>query len=222
MYSVSLAQQPVAGLSVEQHVLAEESWGRIVRDQPFHHPDSRLSGDPRLNRDDGGRTSYNFSLATQLAVAHELIGSNNVPGVVTGYFYTANSAAPLAHTLRGYFDDIEAPHPPILPIDKSRVDRLRKVIKRFDISNAIVIDQYVCEGNTLRVAAQELHQAGLPMSDIYAVGSRLYHQLKKDGEDVSNTRFALVKPEKDQLAMQFYRAGQLLAQQTTKVRSLVM
>lgn len=198
--------------------VAEKLDARIVEPDDWC-TEARLSihgpGMPQFLRTDlYDDDQYNFSFSTQLASVQEHLqaeADRGVDPVKPVYFYTANSAAPLAHTLRGFFDAQDSLHPPITHIDSHRrIDRLSRVMSHLAATHVVVIDQYVNKGKTLSDAVVQFIEMGLPPSAIMTIGTRLYTQLYEDGKDASNCHFANLDPATNWLAGRFYQAGRTL------------
>jgi hypothetical protein len=119
--------------------------------------------------------NHDTSFARQMA---ELVIGDLAP---EAYLVTANSAIPVADSIRGFFEELGQTSPPIYPInansedswsyyfpgeghDTSRVyanevKRLNCLLEGFD--NVCVVDQYVFSGRTISFAAQMMRSAGV-------------------------------------------------------------
>jgi hypothetical protein len=96
-------------------------------------------------------------------------------GIPQTFFLTANSAIPVADTIRGYCDELDLPHPNIFPIAANKrsvlqagniedydgrihpcltqeIERLIQTLRESPTEDACLLDQLVCSGETMRVA----------------------------------------------------------------------
>lgn len=126
----------------------------------------------RFKSEDDG-SYYDFSLSRQL------------PGLIAfqphTILFTAHSAIPMADVFRGVYDEIGRQRPTLgfikapSTLDSATVlfeqERLADVVAGQRVA---VVDEYVCEGGTLRAAMRFCEV--LRASAVHAVAGRWYHQ----------------------------------------------
>lgn len=118
---------------------------------------------------------------------------------VDAFFFTVQSAVPVADTLRGYYQALDVPAPPLEPVyansrdgilhfndnsycNESEEARLRKVVN--GANHVAVVDQYVSSGCTLLYAAQLLLKAGAKR--VTAIAGDWYDETMRGDVDVAS------------------------------------
>lgn len=122
------------------------------------------------------------------------------------FFLTANSAIPIADTLRGYYNELGLCYPGIFYIEANKlmvrhaldmeedgkiqpclteeIDRLTSIAKENLIERACVIDQFVATGRSLKLATWMLKCAGVP--NITSMPGNWYHDAHPRNIDKDN------------------------------------
>lgn len=150
-------------------------------------------------------TTRDYSLRAQLET---LVSKLATPGEQTSHFYafTANSAIPVADSIRGYYDELNIGEPTLAAIHIAKKANIRPpqyadnqyresvkwirnaMTKEAEVIQndhpeipkaACVIDQYVSTGSAISRAAGVLHMAGV--ETVYTISGNWYHDANKYG-----------------------------------------
>lgn len=208
----------------------EERWERAPR-LPIHDDVPPMADSDRLYRvNQHGHRRFNFSLLPQLEIIMGELDSADISSGRVGYFMTANSAIPLAHTVRGLHDQLGLPELYIDTIDvfarhrrarnplsqyvsiRSEIKRIGYQVKQNSLEAAVIVDQFTSSGDTLRLGVEMLGAAGVDRGHIYPVAGLLYPQLHRT-EDEPARDLLTAKPEEEPFAAYFYMLGCLAAHQ---------
>ncbi|CAN5176140.1 hypothetical protein BH09PAT3_BH09PAT3_5910 [soil metagenome] len=207
--------------NLEDRILAD-NWRPTNNYDPVHEDNPAMAEDPDLY----DKGLYNHSLVRQLSST--LVGlSLDTESGNTGFFFSANSALPLAHTIRGFFDECDLPQPHIDHIStypeiwpwltdtfkwgdqiKSEAERLKQIVAAQKLGSAVIIDECIASGETIHTSIGVLKDAGIAPRAIYPIVGAWYEQLDfEEGDDPK--RFMNIDPASYPLAGYFYMLGSL-------------
>lgn len=167
-------------------------------------PDTQLSFDNRASVSVLGSEIYDDVEARMLTQApseqHYSFASQMAAAVATdptAFLLTANSAVPVADSIRGFYEELGAELPVIdyirVPKPTLRPRLLLPTIERMRLrhnlrdasDNVYVVDEFVSRGRTIKRARQLLQSIGI--EDIASIQGKWYGQAKRNELDLDRT-----------------------------------
>ena len=220
---------PPTQLAIFERQMLDDNWDEVPIVFQVHNS---LAQDPSLHAaNEEGGSLYNFSFSRQLGCITTALASEVQLQESVGYFLTANSALPLAHTITGYYRERDLPLPFITSIaanqnskfmsaqEKStEISRLRKLLGVNSIKHAVIVDEYVESGSSLTYASSLLNAAGIGEAAIYKLAGRWYPEVYYDDANEPN-EFMNVNPANEPLAAWFTMIGSLAAKSSVGARA---